>query len=773
MPTNKKRPTEDGKTPPSPSSTSPANPSTSDTTADTSTSGTAEASTAASVTAAPKPPADAASETPGETTQSKTAVRITAIEIENFKGIGRPIQIDLRPITLLFGRNSAGKSTVLHALCYANDILNHHNIDAETTVSGGDNVRLGGFNNLVHSHDPAKQVRFRFDLALDNWDVPDPLPSRLISEFEDFLDEYNVTDFFQEPVVSAWVEVAISASQGKPTVTSYEVGVNDLYIGRLYLNDVSKVMLEVNDQHPLLYSRSVSKVGELDPSIETKLLETIKSLEPTEKHELRRQLLQDERQAYGDRTRAFAETAGLIGQRNATTGTDTERPAWQCTTIPTFYLHSAVPPWDELLRLDLRDLEGYEGLLAAPEFSEECFSPKESLRAVMSYVLVGIGSTLSHELSSFRYIGPVRNLQPDTSVGPRTDRSPLWADGSAAWDFLCDRTAAGNSSFLNEVNDWLVREDRLDTGYRLEDHSYVELSTSTPLVDASRILRRLDVSFADGFCLENVDPWIREQFRSFDDSIQASELLPALVDAVKNDDPIDVTITPRRDEIHSAVRQHAASSYHLNDLASDRFADVITEAILLTAVRTHDQYRQILALHDILSGQMRSELQDLLSGIAIPAVHTRLRLATTAQSLPLSTSDIGVGISQVLPVVVAALDPTRPSLTAIEQPELHVHPRLQVALGDLFVPRLDRPGIFLLETHSEHLMLRLLRRIQETTEEELPANTAPLKPDDLSVVFIEQHDGDTRTTRIPVDETGEFTVRWPQGFFEERHDELF
>ena len=42
---------------------------------------------------------------------------ITAIEIENFKGIGRPIRIDLRPIILLFGNNSAGKSTILHALC--------------------------------------------------------------------------------------------------------------------------------------------------------------------------------------------------------------------------------------------------------------------------------------------------------------------------------------------------------------------------------------------------------------------------------------------------------------------------------------------------------------------------------------------------------------------------------------------------------------------------------------------------------------------------------
>ena len=43
-------------------------------------------------------------------------MRITAIEIENFKGISDRVRVDLKPITLLFGANSAGKSTILHAL---------------------------------------------------------------------------------------------------------------------------------------------------------------------------------------------------------------------------------------------------------------------------------------------------------------------------------------------------------------------------------------------------------------------------------------------------------------------------------------------------------------------------------------------------------------------------------------------------------------------------------------------------------------------------------
>ena len=132
-----------------------------------------------------------------------------------------------------------------------------------------------------------------------------------------------------------------------------------------------------------------------------------------------------------------------------------------------------------------------------------------------------------------------------------------------------------------------------------------------------------------------------------------------------------------------------------------------------------------------------------------------------------------MGVSQLLPIVVAALDPSRPELTAIEQPELHVHPGIQVELGDLFAEQLDHMGNFLIETHSEHLLLRLLRRIEETNSGELPEGRPPVKPDQVSVVFIEQVDGEVRATPLRISESGEFVDRWPHGFFEERDDELF
>ena len=139
----------------------------------------------------------------------------------------------------------------------------------------------------------------------------------------------------------------------------------------------------------------------------------------------------------------------------------------------------------------------------------------------------------------------------------------------------------------------------------------------------------------------------------------------------------------------------------------------------------------------------------------------------------MKTTDVGVGISQILPIVVAALDRARPGITGIEQPELHVHPKIQVELGDLFAQGVDDGGVFLIETHSEHLMLRLLRRIEETHGGDLPQGKPALRPDQVSVVFVERVDGEVRATPLRIDETGEFINRWPQGFFDERSDELF
>ncbi len=134
--------------------------------------------------------------------------------------------------------------------------------------------------------------------------------------------------------------------------------------------------------------------------------------------------------------------------------------------------------------------------------------------------------------------------------------------------------------------------------------------------------------------------------------------------------------------------------------------------------------------------------------------------------------EVGAGISQIVPIVVAALDYGQTRLVMLEQPELHIHPALQVRLGDLFITA-SKTRQFIIETHSEHLVLRLLRRIRETTENELPEGAPPFSQDQLSIVYVESGADGVAVRRLRVDPSGEFLDRWPKGFFEERSEELF
>src|SRR5829696_397082 len=98
---------------------------------------------------------------------------LTAITLQNFKGIGaEPMRVPIKPLTILFGANSIGKSTIIQAVHYAREILERNNLDPDRTIAGGSAVDLGGFKSLVHNHDLDNQIILRFDLNLSETDLP-------------------------------------------------------------------------------------------------------------------------------------------------------------------------------------------------------------------------------------------------------------------------------------------------------------------------------------------------------------------------------------------------------------------------------------------------------------------------------------------------------------------------------------------------------------------------------------------------------------------------
>lgn len=153
-----------------------------------------------------------------------------------------------------------------------------------------------------------------------------------------------------------------------------------------------------------------------------------------------------------------------------------------------------------------------------------------------------------------------------------------------------------------------------------------------------------------------------------------------------------------------------------------------------------------------------------------------------------AVEDVGSGIGYILPVLCSLFDHSkvspdtvlRSTLGAqkstgfIQQPELHLHPALQAALGDVFLESSSLGKQVLIETHSEHLLLRLLKRIRQTHLQVEIAPELKLHADDLCVLYFDPStDGTTKVKRLRISEDGEFMDRWPRGFFGERDMELF
>ena len=115
---------------------------------------------------------------------------ITSISIENFKGIGERITIPLRPITLLFGKNSAGKSTILHAMLLVHELLEHLNANPDRTTKGGTDLDLGGYKNFVHRgcEEEGVCIRFDFDMSATNWEHQFPVSEFLMNLGEQTID---------------------------------------------------------------------------------------------------------------------------------------------------------------------------------------------------------------------------------------------------------------------------------------------------------------------------------------------------------------------------------------------------------------------------------------------------------------------------------------------------------------------------------------------------------------------------------------------------------
>ena len=158
---------------------------------------------------------------------------------------------------------------------------------------------------------------------------------------------------------------------------------------------------------------------------------------------------------------------------------------------------------------------------------------------------------------------------------------------------------------------------------------------------------------------------------------------------------------------------------------------------------------------------------------------TCLFLVDQQKKLSVGVSDVGAGIPQVVPVLTSLLEAS--VIRFLEQPELHLHPRMQLALADILADdhscieksypnkKYQEIETNVIETHSEHIALRVLKKIRLGKK---VAGKKVIAANEVLFLYFKSQQGGTVAHKIRVDSKGRFVDKWPDGFFSERIDEI-
>jgi hypothetical protein len=128
--------------------------------------------------------------------------------------------------------------------------------------------------------------------------------------------------------------------------------------------------------------------------------------------------------------------------------------------------------------------------------------------------------------------------------------------------------------------------------------------------------------------------------------------------------------------------------------------------------------------------------------------------------LKVNIADLGFGTSQILPFIVEGFSSPSGTLFIAEQPEIHLHPKAQSYLADMLVAMVTNNRKAIIETHSEHLIVRLQTLIA----------LGKIDYKDVKIYFLNPTKQGTKIIDSQLNDLGEMTQKWPIGFFSESYE---
>lgn len=646
---------------------------------------------------------------------------LTSFSVANFKAFGPtpPQRVALRPLTLIFGANSAGKSSLLHSLILAKNANENGEFDVRPGCAiTGDSVDLGGFRQYVHRQGESKEpVILSFSFKASGKDGNEKsankgfrkLRSRLLSGSSEF-------------AVSLSID---SAGSSEPRVTTLTLEVDGGQLLRMGSIPVPKSKSALPKLMRIEHWETEHPVSQ---HLFSECLDVIHGTHATEENIA----------IFREAVEAVIQKATLSSEK---------------TLFPHDFVDRSPLPVDTALD---------NGNPQTDEATSQIRSSVElNFERILGPLLQDIHDLLTISLGELVYLGPLRNMPERHLSADKMDVRNI-ASGSAAL-----LKVINDSELRAKINDCL---GKLKTAYELrvqatlgEDdirrwvEKSVKLSLRTIILNAVKTPNGQDE-------IDSIRDRLPDDLAAY---VKANPDLHAQL--------ADYWWDAQYAYLEENEGEEEAAAYTMEDAMGD-VLDTVSGSCGLYFEEILDHYLEntdpITPLVERYYSQ--SSVEKSINKITEESGRRELSLFEKGTETTMSLRDIGIGISQILPVLVHAYG-EQGKLIAIEQPEIHIHPGLQSEIADVFIESAlgEQGNKFLLETHSEHLILRIMKRIRQTFDGKLPDGATAITSQDVQILYVERSERGCAVREMPLTERGELAKAWPGGFFEEGLKEMF
>jgi len=656
--------------------------------------------------------------------------RLNGLRMENFKPYGPMQHIPLAPITLVFGPNSEGKSSILEALMVLAQTLKISDPNMVLALRGP-SVNVGGYHDMIHRHDVTRPLSLGVYATVDGAELPKRAYTR-------------------EIVAQVKPEVGLQWTFGYDAATrQMEHQQTELFLADLQdpIFRIPRLLTDEETKDWFIETEGASPMTPEEEQIQLKLEElgiTPVYISPQEK-------MQDEMHTAAvdanDRHMIAWIHRHFGGGSPSVDGATQE--LWQAMLTRALTLWT---PWVHEFRAWRRKMK------TAPELTWK---------------------RLDNWLLRYNQTEDFGFLDPTESWGPKDEATFLnetLSDLHHEFPDKLDRLIHlfSETSLRRQAMHWAesfnwspqgeVTMDLVKTDHRFfnlrgsmespsswwgsyiadEDGRGRTMAMAEAITQYSETIHQAMKTWSDRISGLNQDMWPLWLFDPAEWSNDMHDTFTTLLAQFSFIGPMRqrfAIVTPRAE---AAVDGVGPQGEHLVNFLAQHPDVVVRTNQWLTRLGVDYQLRVEEPTDPDLSAYWKVALDD-------QSLH-----------VPVAMDQLGYGISQVVPIVAEAV--SEPGhVVVIEQPELHLHPKLQAELGSLFAEGIQHGNQFVIETHSEHLILRLQRLIR----------TGTLTPDEIAVLYVSKGADGAQCQRLRLDSGGDFLDPWPNGFFDESYRELF